>query len=114
MRYWRKAWRDVRAMRSRAVLLLLVIGAGIGTAAGIALALHDVQATRDAFYRDYHLADLDIRLSGAVPTGQLLARARAVSTPLPFLSNPGRSWRPLRPPGSRQCGSCQTKKERWR
>jgi len=77
MRYWRKAWRDVRAMRSRAVLLLLVIGAGIGTAAGIALALHDVRATRDGFYRDYRLADLDIRLSAAVPAGELFARASA-------------------------------------
>ena len=44
----RKALRDVRAMGARAVLLVLVIGAGIGMAAGIGLALRDVRATRDA------------------------------------------------------------------
>jgi putative ABC transport system permease protein len=77
VRYWRKAWRDVRAMRARAILLVLVIGVGIGTAAGIALALHDVQATRDAFYRGYALPDLDARLTGPVSASALLARAQA-------------------------------------
>lgn len=77
MRYGRKAWRDVRAMRWRAVLLMLVIGVGIGTAAGIALAFRDVQATRDAFYRGYGLPDLDVRLTQPQPGGALLARARA-------------------------------------
>jgi putative ABC transport system permease protein len=79
VRYGRKAWRDVRAMRLRAILLMLVIGVGIGTAAGIALAFRDVQVTRDAFYRDYGLPDLDVRLSRPVPAGALLARARAAA-----------------------------------
>jgi len=73
----RKAVRDVRAMGLRGILLVLVIGAGVGTAAGIRLALDNVQATRDAFYRDYALADLDVRLRAPVAAGELLARARA-------------------------------------
>lgn len=73
----RKALRDVRAMGVRAVLIALVIGAGIGTATGIRLALDDVRATRDAFYRDYALADLDVRLRTSVAPATLLARARA-------------------------------------
>lgn len=77
MRFWRKAWRDVMAMRARAVLLVLVIGAGIGTAAGIALALHDVQATRDSFYRQYALPGLDVRLTGPAPASILRDRATA-------------------------------------
>lgn len=77
MRYWRKARRDVREMGMRAILLMLVIGIGIGTAAGIALAFRDVQATRDAFYRDYALPDLDVRLMEPLPASSLLARAHA-------------------------------------
>lgn len=72
----RKAWRDVRAMGTRAVLLVLVIGAGAGMAGGIGLALKDVQATRDAFYARQHLADLDIRLRQVIPASALAARAR--------------------------------------
>jgi putative ABC transport system permease protein len=72
-----KAWRDLRAMGLRAVLIVLVIGAGPGTAAGVSLALHEVHATRDQFYSRYRLADLDLRLRGLrVPSG-LVARARA-------------------------------------
>jgi putative ABC transport system permease protein len=63
-------------MRLRAVLLMLVIGVGIGTAAGIALAFRDVQATRDAFYGGYGLPDLDVRLTQPLPASALLARAR--------------------------------------
>ncbi|MCH0558850.1 ABC transporter permease [Streptomyces sp. MUM 16J] len=75
----RKAVRDVAAMGVRALLLVLVIGAGIGTAGGISLALHDVRASRDAFYRDQSLADLDVRLSRTVPRATLAARATAAS-----------------------------------
>ncbi|GAB91460.1 ABC transporter permease [Gordonia rhizosphera] len=75
----RKAMRDVAAMRIRALLLILVIGAGIGTAGGIALALQDVQASRDAFYHGQALADLDVRLSRTVPAEDLITRARAAS-----------------------------------
>ncbi len=75
---WRKAGRDLRAMGLRAVLIVLVIGAGPGTAAGISLALHDVKQTRDDFYSRYALADLDLRLRQPLPEGQLQARARAV------------------------------------
>jgi len=75
----RKAIRDVTAMGVRALLLILVIGAGVGTAGGIGLALTDVRASRDVFYRDQALADLDVRLSRTVPTGVLTARAHAAS-----------------------------------
>jgi hypothetical protein len=40
----RKALRDIRAMGARALLLVLVIRAGVGMAAGIGLALGDVRA----------------------------------------------------------------------
>ena len=72
---WRKAYRDLRAMGLRAVLIVIVIGAGPGTAAGIALAMHDVEATRDEFYSRYALADLDLRLRAPLPTTQLRDRA---------------------------------------
>ena len=72
---WRKAYRDLRAMGLRAVLIVIVIGAGPGTAAGIALAMHDVEATRDGFYSRYALADLDLRLRAPLPTGRLRQRA---------------------------------------
>ncbi len=74
---WRKARRDLRAMGLRAVLIVAVIGAGPGTAAGISLALHDVQETRDGFYSRYALAGLDLRLRHPVAAGALLGRARA-------------------------------------
>ena len=73
---WRKAYRDLRAMGLRAVLIVAVIGAGPGTAAGISLALHDVGQTRDAFYSRYALAGLDLRLRRPLVQQQLLARAR--------------------------------------
>ncbi len=72
---WRKAYRDLRAMGLRAVLIVVVIGAGPGTAAGIALAMHDVEATRDDFYSRYALADLDLRLRAPLPAGRLRDRA---------------------------------------
>ncbi len=72
----RKAIRDLRAMGLRAVLIVAVIGAGPGTAAGIALALHDVEQTRDAFYARYALADLDVRLRHPLDPQTLQARAR--------------------------------------
>jgi putative ABC transport system permease protein len=74
---WRKAYRDLRAMGLRAVLIVAVIGAGPGTAAGISLALHDVEQTRDAFYSRYRLADLDLRLRRPLAAGPLLRRAQA-------------------------------------
>lgn len=75
---WRKAVRDLRAMGVRALLIVVVIGAGTGTAAGISLALHDVERTRDAFYADYQLADVDLRLLRPLPPRPLLRRARQV------------------------------------
>ena len=72
---WRKAYRDLRAMGLRAVLIVVVIGAGPGTAAGIALAMHDVEATRDGFYSRYALAGLDLRLRAPLPAAQLSRRA---------------------------------------
>jgi putative ABC transport system permease protein len=75
---WRKAVRDLRAMGVRALLIVVVIGAGTGTAAGISLALHDVERTRDAFYADYRLADVDMRLQRPLPPRPLLRRARRV------------------------------------
>jgi len=74
---WRKAGRDLRAMGLRAVLIVVVIGAGPGTAAGISLALHDVKQTRDDFYSRYALADLDLRLRQPLPQHQLEQRALA-------------------------------------
>ncbi len=73
----RKALRDLRAMGSRAVLMIVVIGAGAGTAAGISLALNDVKQTRNDFYARYALADLDVRLRQPIAPAALLARARA-------------------------------------
>jgi putative ABC transport system permease protein len=78
----RKALRDVKAMGTRALLLVLVIGAGVGMAAGIGLALRDVRATRDAFYQNQALADLDVRLQQPIPTAVLAARARAAGATL--------------------------------
>jgi putative ABC transport system permease protein len=75
---WRKAYRDLRAMGLRAVLIVAVIGVGPGTAAGIALALHDVEHTRDSFYSRYALAGLDLRLRRPLPPAPLLRRAQAV------------------------------------
>ncbi len=75
---WRKAFRDLRAMGLRAVLIVVVIGAGPGTAAGISLALHDVEHTRDSFYSRYALAGLDLRLRDPLSQRQLAARARTV------------------------------------
>jgi len=72
---WRKAYRDLRAMGLRAVLIVVVIGAGPGTAAGIALAMHDVEATRDDFYSRYALAGLDLRLRRPLPAARLQRRA---------------------------------------
>jgi putative ABC transport system permease protein len=72
---WRKAYRDLRAMGLRAVLIVVVIGAGPGTAAGIALAMHDVEATREDFYARYALADLDLRLRAPLPAERLRRRA---------------------------------------
>jgi putative ABC transport system permease protein len=74
----RKALRDLRAMGLRALMIVLVIGAGAGTAAGIALALEDVRSTRDAFYSDQALADLDLRLRRPVAARELRAGAREV------------------------------------
>lgn len=71
-----KAWRDLRAMRIRALLLVLVIGAGVGMAGGIGLALRDIQATRSAFYQHQGLPDLDVRLHQSVPSNVLTTRAR--------------------------------------
>jgi ABC-type lipoprotein release transport system permease subunit len=69
------ALRDLRAMAGRAVLIVLVIGAGIGTGTGILVALRDVRATRDAFYQEHRLADVDVRLSEPQPSAELQARA---------------------------------------
>jgi ABC-type antimicrobial peptide transport system permease subunit len=78
----RKSLRDVRAMGIRALLMVLVVGVGLGAACGIRLALDDVRATRDAFYANQHLADLDVRLSGFVAPDTLLARARSAGAPV--------------------------------
>ncbi len=78
----RKALRDVAAMGARALLLVLVIGAGVGMAAGIGLALGDVRATRDAFYHDQALADLDVRLQRPIQASVLAARAQAAGATL--------------------------------
>jgi putative ABC transport system permease protein len=76
---WRKALRDLRAMGVRALLIVLVIGTGTGASAGISLALHDVQHSRDAFYAEHRLADLDLRLRRPLPPWPLLRRARQVA-----------------------------------
>ncbi len=73
----RKGLRDLRAMGARAALMIVVIGAGAGTAAGISLALNDVKQTRNDFYARYSLADLDVRLRQPIAPATLLARAHA-------------------------------------
>jgi putative ABC transport system permease protein len=70
-----KAIRDVRALGGRAVLIVAVIAAGAGTAAGIGQALRDVETTRDAFFADYALADLDVRLASPVLLADVSAAA---------------------------------------
>lgn len=77
---WRKAHRDLRAMGLRAILIVAVIGAGAGTAAGISLALHDVKQTRESFYSHYSLADLDLLLRRPLAPKPLLSRAQADRT----------------------------------
>lgn len=77
MRYGRKALRDIRAMGWRAVMLILVIGVGPGMAVGVSLALHDVRVTRDTFYSQQRLADLDLRLATPVSQAGLRGRAEA-------------------------------------
>jgi len=66
-----KAFRDLRALGIGALLIIAVIATGAGTTAGIAQALHDVETTRDNFFTDYALADLDIRLTDPVPLTEL-------------------------------------------
>jgi putative ABC transport system permease protein len=66
-----KALRDVRALGVGALLIIAIIATGSGTTAGIAQALHDVQTTRDQFYTNYALADLDVRLAAPVPLSEL-------------------------------------------
>ncbi len=75
----RKARRDLRAMGVRALLIIAVIGTGVGASAGISLALHDVERTRDAFYAQQRLADLDVRLQRPLAQRTLLRRARLVA-----------------------------------
>jgi putative ABC transport system permease protein len=75
----RKAARDLRAMGARALLIVVVIGAGTGTGAGISLALHDVERTRDNFYAEHRLADLDVRLLRPLAPQPLLERAHRVN-----------------------------------
>lgn len=55
------------------MLVVLVIGAGAGAAAGIWMGLADVRATRDAFYQEYALADLELILTAPVPESTLPA-----------------------------------------
>ncbi len=73
----RKGLRDLRAMGARAILMILVVGVGAGTAAGISLALDNVKQTRNDFYARYSLADLDVRLLRPLVPEPLLGRARA-------------------------------------
>jgi putative ABC transport system permease protein len=95
----RKAIRDLRAMGARALLIVVVIGAGTGTGAGISLALHDVERTRDDFYADYRLADVDARMLRPLPPQRLLARGGSMpARPRPAWSSPGRRCCPARRP----------------
>lgn len=70
-----KAFRDVRALGAGALLMIAVIATGAGTATGVSQALRDVQTTRDSFFADYALADLDIRLSQPEPLQAVTAAA---------------------------------------
>jgi len=72
----RKAVRDLRAMGVRALLIVVVIGTGVGASAGISLALHDVERTRDSFYAQRQLADLDVRLQRPLSPRTLRRRAQ--------------------------------------
>jgi len=72
----RKGLRDLRAMGARAVLMIAVIGAGTGTAAGILLALDNVERSRDDFYARNALADLDLRLLRPAAPASLREQAR--------------------------------------
>jgi putative ABC transport system permease protein len=66
-----KAFRDLRALGAGALLIIAVIAAGAGTTTGIHQALRDVETTRDNFFADYALADLDVRLARPVSLGEL-------------------------------------------
>jgi len=57
----------------RALLVLAVIGFGAGAAAGIWVGLANVRETRDAFYRDHALADVEVILSTPVPEASIPA-----------------------------------------
>lgn len=74
---WRKSMRDLRGMGLRALMIVAVVGVGPGAAAGIALGMDQVQATRSHFYRRYALADVEVRLRHGMPEGKLLAHAAA-------------------------------------
>jgi putative ABC transport system permease protein len=75
---WRRALRDVRALRFRAVLLIVTVAAAAGTGAGCMLAKSNVRGARDDFFNHYHLAALDVRLRMPLPTAQVLKTARDV------------------------------------
>lgn len=64
-------------MGLRAAMIVAVVGVGPGAAAGIALGMHQVQATRSHFYHRHALADLDVRLRRALPADRLLSHATA-------------------------------------
>ncbi len=72
----RRAARDLRQLGARAILVMLAVALAAGTGAGALLALDNVTAARESFYRRYRLADLEMSLKQPVPATQLLERAR--------------------------------------
>ncbi len=71
-----RAFRDLRALRMRAVLVVLAIAAAAGTGGGASLTFANVQGALDSFYSDYHLAGVEMSLSALRPRSELMARAR--------------------------------------
>jgi putative ABC transport system permease protein len=72
----RRAFRDLRALGIRAVLVVIAIAAAAGTGGGASLTHANVKGALDSFYSDYHLAGVEMSLKALRPRSELMARAR--------------------------------------
>src|SRR5512146_603622 len=54
----KKLWRDLWLMKGQALAIVLVIVSGVATFVMFIGVMHSLNATRDAFYRDFAFADV--------------------------------------------------------
>jgi putative ABC transport system permease protein len=72
----RRAFRDLRALGMRGVLVVLAIAAAAGTGGGASLAYDNVEGALNSFYSDYHLAGIELSLRSLRPRSELMTLAR--------------------------------------